>query len=605
VSEKELEGVDSELIRGNIDTIILKALMSGDRYGYEIIKEIEQKSGGAYIIKQPTLYACLKRLEEQGFTKSYWGAKSLGGRKKYYTLTEMGIEVFNKSKFEWEHSKFVVDMLISDNQMAGFEVVKKQAVEEDNSPVVDKNSDTFFYTPRNTNAGYSEAAAIDTQEELTSGQEIYDNIEDKNSVFSQLVENNTPSSSQAGLNTLFENNNEENFGDNALDSHKYTDTQANTNEDLDQILDIYSKQKSYASDVENTDYSPASNNSSSFNPFVDTDYEDETPFKTNYNIDEQPEASQNPGQSVSIYYHNSSTNIYHNPSNNDSNIEKKSDTANNSTDGYSGAIELNERPYAYDEQPPPSAAPAYIQPALTQTQKQEDYFSYSTNTPNIVISDSEIIRRDYREILEKLVKHNIKTKTVSTTVVQSMQEQKLEKLKETQSLMGDGLVIRKHDESLKDYNAENYFYKNRLRLWHHGMMFIIMMAQIAVMLMVHRSLVPFGAEFRRLDVWLYVVSTIVSFAIFPLVAVVFASRDYSARKAVQFDYKGSLLFRLIVVGCLWGVILIINVLLGIFQYDFTQFLASLVLPAILVLNIFISLFLYKGFLNSGRFNVKN
>ena len=64
--------INSDLIRGHINTIILKALYNGDRYGYEIIKDIEEKSHGQYVLKQPTLYSCLKRLENQGFISSYW-----------------------------------------------------------------------------------------------------------------------------------------------------------------------------------------------------------------------------------------------------------------------------------------------------------------------------------------------------------------------------------------------------------------------------------------------------------------------------------------------------------------------------------------------------
>ena len=106
--------IHSDLIRGHIDTIILKALYDGDRYGFDIIKEIEQKSSGQYILKQPTLYSCLKRLEVQGFIKSYWGSKSNGGRRKYYTLTDMGRDLFIKNQSEWEYSRTVIDKLISD-----------------------------------------------------------------------------------------------------------------------------------------------------------------------------------------------------------------------------------------------------------------------------------------------------------------------------------------------------------------------------------------------------------------------------------------------------------------------------------------------------------
>ena len=38
--------ISSDLIRGHINTIILRTLYDGDKYGYEIINEIEEKSKG-------------------------------------------------------------------------------------------------------------------------------------------------------------------------------------------------------------------------------------------------------------------------------------------------------------------------------------------------------------------------------------------------------------------------------------------------------------------------------------------------------------------------------------------------------------------------------
>jgi len=40
--------MNSDLIRGNIDTIILGFLVNGDKYGYEIYKLVLGKSGGEY-----------------------------------------------------------------------------------------------------------------------------------------------------------------------------------------------------------------------------------------------------------------------------------------------------------------------------------------------------------------------------------------------------------------------------------------------------------------------------------------------------------------------------------------------------------------------------
>ena len=108
-----LNSINSDLIRGHIDTIILSVLHEGDRYGYDILGEIEKKSNGQYSLKQPTLYSCLKRLEGQGFIYKYWGAETNGGRRTYYSLTEMGKELFKRNKDEWEHSRGIIDQLIS------------------------------------------------------------------------------------------------------------------------------------------------------------------------------------------------------------------------------------------------------------------------------------------------------------------------------------------------------------------------------------------------------------------------------------------------------------------------------------------------------------
>ena len=88
--EDENQTVSSDLIRGHINTIILRALYDGDKYGYEIISEIEHKSHGQYSLKQPSLYSALKRLEKEGFITSYWGGSVSGGRRKYFSLTESG-----------------------------------------------------------------------------------------------------------------------------------------------------------------------------------------------------------------------------------------------------------------------------------------------------------------------------------------------------------------------------------------------------------------------------------------------------------------------------------------------------------------------------------
>lgn len=112
----ETNSISSDLIRGHINTIILRALYERDKYGYEIMNDIEQKSHGQYSLKQPTLYSALKRLENQGYIKAYWKTDEVsnGGRRKYFTLTENGKEITEKNLAEWEYSRTIIDSLISD-----------------------------------------------------------------------------------------------------------------------------------------------------------------------------------------------------------------------------------------------------------------------------------------------------------------------------------------------------------------------------------------------------------------------------------------------------------------------------------------------------------
>ncbi|MRN57304.1 PadR family transcriptional regulator [Paenibacillus monticola] len=104
--------ISSDLLRGHTDTMILKLLMSGDKYGYEISKLIHSNSGGEYELKEATMYSSLKRLENDGGIISYWGDETQGGRRKYYKLKEKGELIYLENKKNWENAKRVLDQLL-------------------------------------------------------------------------------------------------------------------------------------------------------------------------------------------------------------------------------------------------------------------------------------------------------------------------------------------------------------------------------------------------------------------------------------------------------------------------------------------------------------
>jgi len=104
--------MSSDLLRGHTDTIILKFLTDGDKYGYEITKLVYEQSSQQYELKEATMYSSLKRLEQDGYITSYWGDESQGGRRKYYHITSGGRALYESNKTNWHFSKKILDTLL-------------------------------------------------------------------------------------------------------------------------------------------------------------------------------------------------------------------------------------------------------------------------------------------------------------------------------------------------------------------------------------------------------------------------------------------------------------------------------------------------------------
>ena len=103
--------ITSDLLRGHTDTMILRLLSETDRYGYEIVKLINERSKGEYKLKEATMYSSVGRLEADGDIERYWGDESQGGRRKYFKITEKGKATYARNKSNWEYAKCVLDNL--------------------------------------------------------------------------------------------------------------------------------------------------------------------------------------------------------------------------------------------------------------------------------------------------------------------------------------------------------------------------------------------------------------------------------------------------------------------------------------------------------------
>ena len=104
--------INSDVIRGHIETIILKLLTEKDMYGYEIVNVIKERTNNLFNVKEATLYAVLQRLETKELISSYLGEKTHGRKRRYYKVTTLGKAYFAEMLNEWNMlQKIMFNML--------------------------------------------------------------------------------------------------------------------------------------------------------------------------------------------------------------------------------------------------------------------------------------------------------------------------------------------------------------------------------------------------------------------------------------------------------------------------------------------------------------
>lgn len=149
--------------------MILLELSDGAKYGIELTKSIETKSNGKVVIKQPTLYTILKKLEKSKFISSYWEDSEIGGKRHYYKLTQYG-----------------------NNQVStlpSFSVLLENALKDDDSDIENQNSISESKNELDIQFEQNETLSNSYNESIQPQKIEFDNLSTSNSsddVYSSL-----------------------------------------------------------------------------------------------------------------------------------------------------------------------------------------------------------------------------------------------------------------------------------------------------------------------------------------------------------------------------------------------------------------------------------
>jgi PadR family transcriptional regulator PadR len=91
----------AELKKGSAETLILALLEDRPRHGYELMKLIDQRSGGRLSFHVASLYTSLYRLEHDGLIVGRWVEKAGERRRRFYRLTAAGRRELAARRQSW------------------------------------------------------------------------------------------------------------------------------------------------------------------------------------------------------------------------------------------------------------------------------------------------------------------------------------------------------------------------------------------------------------------------------------------------------------------------------------------------------------------------
>lgn len=94
--------IQSEMLPGTLDMLVLQVLAPGPAHGHTIAHAIERGSDDVLQIEHGSLYPALRRLEERGWVASFWGTSENNRRAKYYRLTPEGRNQLAEQTTRWE-----------------------------------------------------------------------------------------------------------------------------------------------------------------------------------------------------------------------------------------------------------------------------------------------------------------------------------------------------------------------------------------------------------------------------------------------------------------------------------------------------------------------
>ncbi|MDX8360712.1 PadR family transcriptional regulator [Cytobacillus sp. IB215316] len=100
----------TQMLKGILDGCLLAIIHGKECYGYEMAERLSEYGFGA--VSEGTIYPLLMRMQREGLVTSVRKSSTAGPKRKYYSLTEKGINALNDFLSRWSQLEKSVNAVI-------------------------------------------------------------------------------------------------------------------------------------------------------------------------------------------------------------------------------------------------------------------------------------------------------------------------------------------------------------------------------------------------------------------------------------------------------------------------------------------------------------
>ncbi|MFO0782117.1 MAG: PadR family transcriptional regulator [Phycisphaerales bacterium] len=107
-----MPSTQDEIPPGTLDLLILRCITDAPQHGYAIARRIKQRSRGALLAEEGSLYPALHRLVRLKYVTAEWGVSENKRKARFYRMTSAGRKRLEAGSTVWRRVSAAVNAVL-------------------------------------------------------------------------------------------------------------------------------------------------------------------------------------------------------------------------------------------------------------------------------------------------------------------------------------------------------------------------------------------------------------------------------------------------------------------------------------------------------------